>query len=198
MKSLQLASFYEPILGPVLKSLRKEVIKLANLSEQDIFLDCCCGAGGLLALQSNSAYALGVDISMKMLSEAPKNANYAKIICANAAYLPFADKSVDVSSVCLALHAMPQKIATLCVNELCRVSKRVIIADYCLTERNIYYPANFLAHAVEFMVGGEHYKCYKNFMRLGAVEGFLHQMGKEPQNRRMSLGGAALIVDLMV
>ncbi len=94
----------------------------------------------------------------------------------------------------MALHAMPLDVAMACVRELYRVSERVIIADYCLAERNLYTLASLTAHAVECMVGGEHYKNYKDFIRLGALEGFLRHMGYGIHTRRTVLGGAGQVV----
>ncbi len=198
MKVLDAARLYEPLLGSILKPLRQEVLKLACISKDDMLLDCCCGAGGFLKCHINNSgnVPIGIDISLSMLMQAKKNAPSAKLFCADASKLPFASKSMDVASVCMALHAMPLHVAKACLEELCRVAKRVIIADYCLTERNLYFLATSFAHTVEFLVGGEHYKCYKEFMRIGGIEGFLRQMNLEPSTRQMALGGSVLILDL--
>ncbi len=186
-------------MGPILRPLRLEILNLANMQQADIFLDCCCGAGGLLQLYFNNlpqGQGMGFDLSLAMLHEAKNNSPRAQLFCADATCIPLADKSIDIASVCMALHAMPMPMASACLQELKRVAKHVFIADYCLAERNLYFPAQYLAHGVEYLVGGEHYKCYKNFMSIGALEGFLKHMGYEVGIRRHVLGGAGLIAGL--
>ncbi len=194
---MNIAMFYEPIIGQLLTSLRIDVLKLAKLDENKTFLDCCCGAGGMLKLAPHTNKKLfGIDLSMNMLKQAKKNASYANLCCADATVLPFKAKSFDVSSVCMALHAIPITAAYACVNELVRVSKSVIIADYCLLERNAYLPSYALSNVIERLVGGEHYQCYKEFMHHGALEGFLHRAGYTVATRKITLGGCAHVVIL--
>ncbi len=190
------ARFYEPILGRLLKDLRTQVLSLSKLTVNSSYLDCCCGAGGLLrlAISEHCGQLLGIDLSLDMLAQAKCNAPAAHLFCANAVALPFANRSIDVSSVCMALHAMPLDVAMQSLQELKRVSKHVVIADYCLLERNAYIPPYALAYAIEYLVGGEHYKCYKSFMQFGAIEGLLHHMGYAVQERRITLGGAGKVL----
>ncbi len=195
---MHFAKFYEPFLGPLLSSLRTDVLSLAKIEGQNTFLDCCSGAGGMLGLTVPHAQQtfVGIDLSIHMLLEAQKNAPKAHFTCADATCLPFSSKAFDVASICLALHSIPIDMAYACVEELLRVAKCVIIADYCLLERNAYLPAYLLANTIEYLVGGEHLQCYKSFMKIGALEGFLRKGGYVPITRRTSLGGCARIVVL--
>ncbi len=195
---MNLAKFYEPVVGPLLSSLRSDVLSLAKLDEKQTFLDCCSGAGGMLglALPKQNQTFVGIDLSPSMLLQAQKNAPHAHLLRSDAAYLPFSSKSFDVASVCMALHAIPLNTALACVHELVRVAKVVIIADYCLLERNAYLPAYILSNVVEHLVGGEHLKCYKEFIKIGALEGFLRLAGYTAITRRTTLGGCARVLVL--
>ncbi len=202
-------NLYEPVLGPVLHGLRRQIGVslqeriLPSLEQQQrsrpwVLLDCCCGAGGLLkmlAAQENM-FLMGLDKDIRMLNVAQRYASRAFLIQGDGMQLPFGTGSVQVATLCMAVHTLPLQVAQALVQELLRVASYVFIADYCLAERNIHMPAAWLAHGVEFFVGGEHYACYKNFMRLGALEGFLYAEGHEPLLRRSVLGGAGQLVML--
>ncbi len=191
-------ALYEPIIGSLLASLRTEVVRTAmDLNAHTIF-DCCCGAGGLLNIYSKHNFTnyIGLDKNPHMLNKCREIALNAHLVYGDACRLPFTAQSIDVSSICMALHTMPYEVALQAMQELCRVSKYCIVADYCLAERNIAIPSALLAHAVEALVGGEHYKCYKKFQNNGGLEGFFYKLGISPILRRSTLGGAGLIAVL--
>ncbi len=210
-------SLYEPVLAPLLRGLRQEVLALAHISTAQqkaphdtfpthILLDCCCGAGGFLRLATEkktqsfeniqSTAFIGLDMHPLMLNEAQKNAPQAHLLRANALHIPLQTQSVTVATLCMALHTMPLTVGQGVVHELLRVAKKVIIADYCLAERNITVPSTCLARGVEWLIGGEHYANYKIFMEQGGLEGFLYNQGLSPLERRSTLGGAGQVVIL--
>ncbi len=196
-------ALYEPLLSPLLSGLRKEVLthvykQALQEPHTPVFcLDCCCGAGGLLRLvaqqYTQNMTCIGLDTNAFMLQEARKNASESFFLQANAVHIPLATQSVHVATLCMSLHTMPLEIRQGVMRELLRVAKKVIVADYCLAERNIHLPSAFLAHVVERLIGGEHYAQYKNFMQQGALEGFLYTQGLCPQERYTVLGGAGQV-----
>ncbi len=200
-------ALYEPLLSPLLSGLRKKVLthvyKHVDIYAQQkahtpiFFLDCCCGAGGLLRLATHhhtqNISFMGLDAHALMLQEARKNASKSFFLQANAVHIPLTTQSVHIATLCMALHTMPLEIRQGVIHELLRVAKKVIVADYCLAERNIHLPSAFLAHAVERLIGGEHYAQYKHFMQQGALEGFLYTQGLQSQERYSVLGGAGQV-----
>ncbi len=214
------ASMYEPLLGPVLQGLRQEVCSIihghvlkgqegdASSLQPVCILDCCCGAGGFLEFlqrqnkQISEAFCFGLDISPAMLCAAQKllyknhqgKIQQPCIIQGDALQLPLATQSITVATLCMALHTFPLAQGKRLMQELLRVASYVIVADYCLAERNLHVPSAWLAHGVECLVGGEHYAAYKEFMGDGALEGFCHTEGLIPQVRRSTLGGAGQVV----
>ncbi len=216
----KLVSLYEPLLGPILQGLRQEVCALIEdtvLNEQKCdalslpytsILDCCCGAGGFLRiLQQNivrrhNTFCFGLDINPYMLHEAQKQQQKKEamgkpcsyLIQGDALQLPLSTQSITVATLCMALHTLPAEQGKKLLQELLRVASFVIIADYCLAERNLHLPSACLAHGVEYLVGGEHYASYKIFMAGGALEGFCHTQGLIPLQRRSTLGGAGQIL----
>lgn len=185
------ARCYEPLLGRVLRPLRAAV---AGLCPPGPVLDCCCGAGGLAALLTGEGRTVtGVDNDAAMLAMARRTAPMAQFLHGDARELPFAAGSFAAACVCLALHAMPPVTAAAVLAQLRRVARTVIVADYALAERNLAVPAVGMAHGVEWLVGGEHYRWYGEYMRAGAIEGLLAREGLRPSARVSVLGGAATV-----
>ncbi len=201
-----MALCYEPVLGSLLKGMRHDVWEGVRYfaaqhtkgAEPFTLLDCCCGAGGFLQISAQQEHmstvlCTGLDSSSHMLHAAQKRVPQGNFVQGDALALPFANKSIHMATICMALHTMQSESQNAVINELLRVSQRLIVVDYCLTERNIHFPVTWLAHAIEWCVGGEHYACYKAFMRGGALEGLFYTMGLVPAQRRLTLGGAGLI-----
>ncbi len=199
------AKMYEPLLGRLLSGVRAELMSMALVSggalqegENWLLLDCCCGAGGFLhgmtKAHQDTCFCMGLDIDIHMLQTTRQRVPQGCVICADAAYIPLQDKAVSVATVCMALHTMPYAVALRVLHELMRVSHRLIVADYCLAERNLHMPAVSLAYILEAIVGGEHFCAYKTFIAKGALEGLLYTAGCVSQQRVIALGGAAHIV----
>lgn len=104
--------------------------------------------------------------------------------------------SFDAAILVLALHTMSPSVGQAAVAEMLRVAPYAIVADYRLAERNCDLPAVALGRAVEWLVGGEHYACYKAFMAAGGLEAFARNQGYSPVLRRRILGGAGTIIVL--
>lgn len=186
------ARLYEPLLQGVLRPLREAVAALCPTEGR--VLDCCCGPGGLARmLQGVGRQVTGVDLSAAMLAEARRRSPGVNFLQADAASLPFAAGDYDAAAVCMALHALAPDTAAGVLRELARVSRLVIVADYCLPERNLWVPAVFMAHGVERLVGGEHYRHYRQYMAGGALEGLLLREGLRPVRRISVLGGAGTV-----
>ncbi len=126
---------------------------------------------------------VGLDTDLDMLAAARKRlANYkcapffhAKLVHAEATALPFADKSIDISILSLVLHQLDERARVLALYEAMRVSKRVLVADYKMPERNLDYMGYALGNGVERLVGGDHYDHYRTYMAQGGIEGLLQR-----------------------
>lgn len=202
---------YEPLLGGLLADVRAQVLALCQQLRVRRVLDVCCGpAGCSRVLHQGGLQVCGLDVSWPMIRQAQRTmagaASFSALLRADAMRLPFASRALDSSAsaagfdaavLVLALHTMPLAQAQAVVREVLRVTPLCIVADYRLAERNIDLPAAALAHAVEWLVGGEHYAHYKKFMAAGAVEGFARLSGFRTGARRRVLGGAGEIIVLM-
>lgn len=191
------------MLGGMLTDLRTKAANCCALGlGRERVLDVCCGPGGLRPyLQQRGLVVTGVDRDRHMLGEAQRrerahdvHLSFPLWALADARQLPFANGSFDVAVVCLALHAMPWEVATAVLAQMRRVAQRVVVADYCLPERNLALPGFGLAFAVERLVGGEHYRCYREFLRRGGLEGFLYDQNITIVRREYTLAGAGMVV----
>ncbi len=199
------ARLYEPLLGPVLSGLREEVAALCEHpgvvaacpgdgDRPRRILDCCCGPGGLSRLlRERGMEVTGVDMSEPMLEFARRRVSGVTFLHADARTLPFVDGEFDVAVISLALHSMDAGTADAVLRELLRVAAVVIVADFCLAERNLELPATAAIRVVEWLVGGEHYRNCRRFMEQGGLEGLLYRHQLMVLGRGHALGGGATV-----
>lgn len=110
----------------------------------------------------------------------------------SAARLPFGDGAFDAVVACMVLHALPLSLADAVLKELGRAAPLVIVADYCLPERNLALPAAALVRVAQRVAGGERYRRFRRFMAAGALEGLVGRHGLRLEARIHMLGGAAM------
>ena len=199
------ARLYEPLLGAMLSSLREEVTALCEHpsvvaacpgdgDRPRRILDCCCGPGGLSRLlRERGMEVIGVDMSELMLKFARRWVSDVTFLRADARTLPFTAGEFDVAAISLALHSMDAGVANAVLRELLRVAAVVIVADFCLAERNLELPANAAIRVVEWLIGSEHYRNCRRFMEQGGVEGLLYRHQLRVLERRHVLGGGATV-----
>lgn len=110
----QSAAFYEKADGRRSKKLEywleKKLKKIAAVSGNDSFLDLGCGTG--LMMKCAGKYfkkVVGVDVSPKILKQAKK---YGRVVCVDAAHLPFPKNSFNVVAAFATLHHVfkPQEV----------------------------------------------------------------------------------------
>ncbi len=189
------AAMYEPLLGFLLAPMRKTIAAMLRESGCRSVLDLCCGPGGLgCFLRQAGFWGVGLDHDPNMLAQAVKNNPHNAFIRGDAGVLPFASQTFDAAVIALALHEMPLSTAEAALGEALRVSRRVIVAEYRLAERNLDLPGRLAATVVERLVGGEHWRNYKIFMQNGGIEGLLYRGPGAIILRRNALAGAAAVI----
>jgi len=93
---------------------------------------------------------------------------------ANAAELPFPDGYFDCATVSLALHDKEKKVRDRVVSEMKRVVRpngTLVFIDF-----QVPLPQNRwarLARGVEFLVGGDHYLGFKDYVNSGGLDEIL-------------------------
>ena len=160
-------------------------------------LDIGSGGGSLSRKFSEEQVKVtSLDCSYPMLCRLKRAKPGAKGVQADAAALPFPDKIFDVAVLSFVLHTLSSVGQERAVGEARRVSRAVILADYCLVERNLHYPAGAVASFIELWAGCRHFRAYRNFVRHGGLRGLCSRFVLKPAAEAPVLGhiGAALVV----
>jgi ubiquinone/menaquinone biosynthesis C-methylase UbiE len=130
------APFYNLIALP-LTGVRYKVAALSGASERDDVLDVCTGTGSqAFAFARRGCNVIGIDLSKDMLNRARSLNRYENVRfeIADATRVPFPANCFDVSCISMALHDMPRERRHLVLEEMKRVSKRVVVVDYHIPE----------------------------------------------------------------
>lgn len=168
-------------------------------SPRPAILDIGCGTGRLLShFHACGFNCTGIDASPAALERLRGKIPHANtVLCADstlqsgAVPLPFADRHFDIAVLCFALHRLSPPAQSAALAEARRVSHCVIVADYCLTERNLHYPARWLAGGLELCRGPARFRAYRDFLRVGGIYGLLRRENAAPRSEIPLFGGAA-------
>jgi hypothetical protein len=133
-----------------------------------------------LALAERGLSCLQVDCSSDLAGSARQRLPGAAAACggallrASASALPFADKSFGLAVVSL-LARLDGAACFIALDELFRVSSRLILLEWRLPERNLDYPFHLLLRLRERAAGAASYQAFADFMRQGALEGVMRR-----------------------
>lgn len=138
-----LAPFYDA--GTAFMSrLRDRVVDFTSARVNSRILDVATGTGKQAFAFAKKGYdVVGIDLSKDMLKVAQEKNRYenARFELADAADLPFEDRSFDVSCVSFALHDMIPTIREKALREIVRVTKpkgTIMIVDYALPKNRVW------------------------------------------------------------
>ncbi len=179
-----MAWYYDVLLEPVLASMRRRIVAMAEVRQGMKVLEVACGTGAqALRFKKAGADFTGIDLSLAMLEVAGRK----KLECihADGTNLPLPDACFDLSTITLALHEIEPEIRQRIVEEMLRVTKPggfLLLADYAVSARNDAFSrlAGAAIYLVEKRVGGSHYRNYRLFMASGALDAFMRPFGLEP------------------
>lgn len=174
------AAIYDLLFSRSLRNIRSNICTLITHYRARNVIDLCCGTGEQLRmLCRNDTLLTGVDLSPSMLAQAreksPASIHYLE---ADASQLPLPHKSFDAVIISLALHEKTSRQNKAIFREACRLLQpdgHIIIADYSLppSELNPLVLGRIVIPAIERMAGITHYHNYRDWMKNGAIEGFL-------------------------
>jgi len=133
------ARFYDLFTMPISR-IRDKVADMAEAEKRSRVLDVCTGTGKqAFAFAKRGHDVVGIDLSPDMLKVAERKNKYKNVRfeAADATKLPFDDNSFDVSCISFALHDMPHEIRHKVLDEMKRVSRRVVVVDYHIPQNRL-------------------------------------------------------------
>jgi len=170
------AKFYDRILFPFIRPIRKRVISLVKKYRYHAILDVCCGTGDQLKLLKKHGFdAEGIDISDAMLSVARNGEPKADCFHQDAAQMHYEDAKFDLVMTAFALHEKEHETARKIVEEMFRVTAGggdMLIVDYELGEKTSTL-SKVLIYFIEWLAGGEHYRNFRTYNKKGGLPALL-------------------------
>ena len=167
------AGTYDLLLTPFLLGMRKQVLAIADSLKPDKIIDLCCGTGHQLKMLRKNGHenVNCVDLSSEMLHVAAKGRYAPACHLKDASDTSFESNSYDMAVISLALHEKTPEKASAVINEAYRILKPgagLVISDYETADSVPRY-ADAAIRFIEFLVGGEHFANYKNYMNSGGI-----------------------------
>lgn len=167
---------YENLVDPLLRDIRRFLPEFSAMKYGDKVLDICCGTGEqVLEYGRQGITATGIDIDPSMLKIAVKNKKKRHLgnvsfQLADATALPFPDAYFDSASISFGLHDKGKRVRDRVIQEMKRVVKPN--GDFTFLDFQVPLPKNtgaLLVRMIEFVVGGEHYAGFKDYLSNGGL-----------------------------
>ena len=184
----RIAPIYDILLSPLIKNVRKEVIRLIYETKPNIVLDLCCGTGHQLSLLPDETLAFGVDLSQAMLKKA-KEVIPGKCVLGDVTKTPFASDSFDFILSQFALHENHQTIIEFELREaqrLLRSGGNLAIVDFAQSTRKGFLSTIFGKGIkwIESYTNDDHYSNYRDWMKQGALDKIMVSNGWVNMHRK--------------
>jgi len=140
----KLAPFYNFIALPLtLTGIREKVADLVDEEDKIKILDVCTGTGTQAFAFAKRGYeVVGIDLSEEMLRMAKKKNKYENVrfVVADATKMPFDFEPVyfDFACISFGLHEMPHEVRHQVLDEMRRVSEKIIVVDYHIPKNRLH------------------------------------------------------------
>jgi ubiquinone/menaquinone biosynthesis C-methylase UbiE len=192
------APFYDAMVGPFLRSARKDIVEAAKAEKCRRILDVACGTGEQAVMLARAGFqAAGIDLSPAMLRQArEKSSPSVAFFLGDGANMPFARGSFDCVTISLALHEMePEASIEVLAGmlEILSPGGKLIVFDYARPDGFISGLGLGFLGLVEWMAGKRHFRNFVRFARAGAGERLLSQLHPETL-RKYFLGALGLYI----
>jgi ubiquinone/menaquinone biosynthesis C-methylase UbiE len=165
---------YDILFDSALKEIRQLI--LSNIKKNSKVLDIASGTGSLVFdLSKICSQVIGVELSSKMVkfASSKNKMNNVSFIHADASSLKqFKDDEFDYATVSMAIHEMPPVIRIKVLQEMKRVAKIIIIADYTTPLPHSF--AGLRVTVVEFLA--DHFKYFQHYQKSGGIKGILKNL----------------------
>jgi len=134
------AWFYNFIALP-LTGIRNKVADMIDSKAKLKILDVCTGTGTQAFAFAKRGYeVMGIDLSEEMLRVANKKSKYEnmRFVVADAAKMPFENDYFDCACISFGLHDMPHEVRHQVLDEMKRVSRKIIVVDYHIPKSRLH------------------------------------------------------------
>ncbi len=171
---------YTLIIDPVLSGAQSDVISMLKPGQK--VLDVACGTGSLsMAMAGRVSHVSGIDLSGEMIDVAKRSADRRGI--QNVTFnnmdasdlSSFGDNEFDVAVSSMAVHQFDAGLALGILKEMKRIAPVIILMDY-----NYPVPPGIIRpviYTIEWIAGGDHYRNFKMYNRLGGLDYFTRESG---------------------
>ena len=178
------ARFYNPMVEPWLRSIKKRIVRECLRQNLDPVLDVGCGTGTLIGmLRKEGIRAVGVDPSPGMIRVSsdisPGSTGWVR---GGGERLPFPSRFFQGVILSMVLHENPSFRRRGILEESLRVLDprgALFILEYHKPLTTSGQAARSIGYLVEWVVGGEHFRNYRRFMQEGALPAFLANLPAE-------------------
>ncbi len=166
------ARFYDSLLSPFIRPIRKRVIALVKRYRYQSILDVCCGTGDQLKLLKQHGFdGEGIDLSDAMLQVAGRGKHKADCIQQDATGMQYQNGQFDLAMTTFSLHEKQHDTARKILEEMVRVTAGegdILIVDYALSNKTSLLSKK-LIYGIEWIAGGEHYQNFKEYIEYGGL-----------------------------
>lgn len=175
---------YNPIVEPWLGSIKKQIVQKCLRLNLSRVLDVGCGTGTLAGmLRKEGVHAVGLDPSPGMLRVSRGNSQGSfALVRGRGERLPFSSGSFQGVIFSMVFHENhPSRRREMLEDALRVLDPRgtLFILDYHKPSTASGQAAGMIEYLVEWVVGGEHFRNYRQFMAEGALAGFLTHIPPE-------------------
>jgi demethylmenaquinone methyltransferase/2-methoxy-6-polyprenyl-1,4-benzoquinol methylase len=187
--------FYNPIVEPWLRSVKNQIVQECLRLNLSRVLDVGCGTGTLARmLWKEGIQAVGLDPSPGMIrvSHGISRGSFA-LIRGRGERLPFPSRSFQGVVFSMVFHENPHSRRRELLEDSLRVLDprgTLFILDYCKPSTASGQAARMIEYLVEWVVGGEHFRNYREFMEEGALPGFLAHIPRKIIHREPVFHGS--------
>ena len=197
----KIARFYDAVVEPFNKTLRRYVVKVARPEDGMKVLEIGCGTGTNLELFAGAGCEVaGVDLSPSMIDLAKKKlGDRADLRLGDASDMPFNDGTFDLVVSFLTLHEMPTAVRSPVIGEMLRVAGsdgKVLFIDY--HPGPLEFPKGWfyksVIYAIEFGAGWEHFQNHREFLARRGLPTLMAEHGLSTVKERILAGGNIHVV----
>lgn len=192
-------TLYALFIEPLLKRIKQWIARF--IIQNDLFpaLDICCGTGRQCHLIAEDRQDIfGLDLDCRMMQYASSKYPRISFVCADAAHLPFQNKSMKAVVISYALHEKPLDLRIKILEEAKRVLSpegKIILVDFEMPWNRKSRLGSLFISSIERMAGRKHYENSRQFLKAGGLQALIRAKEFHPvEKRAIDLASSSIVV----